>query len=73
MRGVTKLILPVLLGVASAQQLIVEVVYSVDCTRKTKDGDVISVDYTGTLTDGTEFDSSSSPTDTSAASPSASL
>lgn len=36
----------------------IDVTREVECDRKTKEGDNISVHYKGTLTDGTEFDSS---------------
>lgn len=49
------LLAPVLV---SAQQLQINVTKEVQCTRKTKSGDTISVDYKGTLEDGTEFDQS---------------
>ncbi|XP_071834118.1 uncharacterized protein [Apostichopus japonicus] len=40
------------------KELKIEVTKSVDCTRKTKNGDTISMHYKGMLTDGTKFDSS---------------
>ncbi|KAG4441296.1 hypothetical protein IFR05_003224 [Cadophora sp. M221] len=47
------------LGFAAAQDgLTIEVVRSVYCSLKTKNGDLISVNYNGTLTDGKLFDSS---------------
>jgi hypothetical protein len=49
------LLTPVLV---SAQQLQIDVTKEVQCTRKTKSGDTISVNYKGTLEDGTEFDES---------------
>ncbi|KAK1763297.1 hypothetical protein QBC33DRAFT_581082 [Phialemonium atrogriseum] len=42
----------------AAENITVEVTYSVSCERKTKNEDIISVNYNGTLTDGTLFDSS---------------
>jgi len=43
----------------SSQSLGIEVTKHVDCTRKTRDGDKISVNYKGTLqSDGSQFDSS---------------
>ena len=43
----------------AAAQLNIEVTKPVDCTRKTENGDTISVNYRGTLeSDGSEFDSS---------------
>ena len=44
-----------------AQELEIEVTYAVECTNKTKNGDFIDVNYNGTFTDGTIFDSSLSP------------
>lgn len=41
--------------------LIIEVTLSVACDRKTHKGDIISVGYNGTFTNGTEFDSSAYP------------
>ena len=50
------LLLPAL---ASAQTLGIEVTKAKDCTRKTQDGDKITVNYRGTLeSDGSQFDSS---------------
>ncbi|KAH7420085.1 hypothetical protein BKA64DRAFT_33118 [Cadophora sp. MPI-SDFR-AT-0126] len=47
------------IGSAVAQDgIVIEVIRSSDCTLKTKNGDLISVNYNGTLTDGTLFDSS---------------
>ncbi|PVH85133.1 hypothetical protein DL98DRAFT_583728 [Cadophora sp. DSE1049] len=44
--------------VVAEDGLIIEVIRSSDCTLKTKNGYLISVNYNGTLTDGTLFDSS---------------
>ena len=41
-----------------AQELEIEVTYAVECTNKTKKGDLINVNYNGTFTNGTIFDSS---------------
>lgn len=53
---------PILLALlatsAFAVEFTVEVTNAVQCTRKTKAGDSISVDYRGTLPNGEEFDSS---------------
>jgi FK506-binding protein 2 len=44
---------------ATPQKLDIEVTKAVDCSRKTRNGDKISVHYNGTLqSDGTQFDSS---------------
>ena len=49
-------LLPVL---AAAQELGIEVTRKVECTRKTKNGDTLSMNYRGTLqSDGSQFDSS---------------
>lgn len=45
------------LPLALAQNLDVAITKPVDCTRKTKNGDTIAMQYKGTLTDGTQFDS----------------
>jgi FKBP-type peptidyl-prolyl cis-trans isomerase len=45
-------------ALVSAQQLQIEVTKEVHCTRKSVNGDTISVHYKGTLVDGTEFDES---------------
>ena len=43
---------------AQEQQLIIEVLYlPTDCPIKSQNGDVLTTDYTGTLEDGTVFDS----------------
>ncbi len=47
-----------LLGSATAQDLKINVTLPVKCDKKTKTGDLIHVNYNGTLTDGTLFDSS---------------
>jgi len=56
-------ILPLLtfasIAVAQKQNLTIEVLYSAPCTRSSKSGDILTVNYNGTLTDGTLFDSSS--------------
>ena len=45
--------------IAAAQPLGVEVTRPVECTRKTQNGDTLSMMYKGTLqSDGTQFDSS---------------
>lgn len=55
----TSALVLVRLGFTAAQEgLTIEVIRSVYCSLKTKNGDLISVDYNGTLTDGTLFDSS---------------
>ncbi|KAK4009028.1 FK506-binding protein 2-like [Daphnia magna] len=44
---------------AQEQQLIIEVLYlPTDCPVKSQNGDILTTDYTGTLEDGTVFDSS---------------
>jgi hypothetical protein len=51
--------LSLLLSLASAQGLGIEVTQPVACTRKTQEGDKITVNYKGTLeSDGSQFDSS---------------
>jgi hypothetical protein len=51
--------LSLLLSLASAQGLGIDVTKPVDCTRKTQEGDKITVNYKGTLeSDGSQFDSS---------------
>lgn len=52
------LILALLATSALAEEVTIEVTNRVECTRKTQNGDAISVNYRGTLTDGEEFDSS---------------
>lgn len=49
--------LAVLPALAYAQNLDITVTKPVECTRKTKNGDTVSMKYRGTLTDGTQFDS----------------
>lgn len=49
--------LPALAAIAHAQNLDITVTKPVECTRKTKTGDTVSMKYKGTLTDGTQFDS----------------
>lgn len=41
-----------------AQELEIEVTYAVECASKTKNGGFINVNYNGTFTNGTVFDSS---------------
>jgi hypothetical protein len=49
-------------GLVKAQGVLkIESTHSEACTRRSKSGDVISVNYNGTLTDGKAFDSSSAP------------
>lgn len=51
--------LALLLSLASAQSLGIEVTKPATCTRKTQEGDKITVNYKGTLqSDGSQFDSS---------------
>ena len=52
------LLLTLLATSALAIEVTIDVTNPVECTRKTKAGDSISVDYRGTLTNGEEFDSS---------------
>lgn len=62
MRPITHLLalpLALLPSLAAAQELGIEVTRKVDCTRKSKNGDMLSMNYRGTLQkDGTQFDSS---------------
>jgi FK506-binding protein 2 len=41
-----------------SDELVIEIIRSVECDRTTHNGDVISVNYNGTFTNGTLFDSS---------------
>ncbi len=50
-------LLGVLPAIAFAQSLDITVTKPVECTRKTRNGDTVSMKYKGTLQDGTEFDS----------------
>jgi FK506-binding protein 2 len=51
--------LALLTSAAGASGPTIEVLTPVECTRKTKHGDTISVHYRGTLaSDGTQFDAS---------------
>lgn len=46
-------------AVAAAEELKIEVTHKVECERKTKKGDKVSMHYRGTLaSDGTQFDAS---------------
>jgi FKBP-type peptidyl-prolyl cis-trans isomerase len=62
MRPITHLLalpLALLPSLAAAQKLGIEVTRPVDCTRKSKNGDMLSMNYKGTLEkDGSQFDSS---------------
>lgn len=49
--------LAVLPALTFAQNLDISVTRPVECTRKTQNGDTVSMKYKGTLTDGTQFDS----------------
>lgn len=42
-------------------KLEIEVTKAVACERKSQKGDIISVNYNGTFTNGTQFDSSALP------------
>ena len=44
-----------------SDDLEIEVTLSVTCDRRTHKGDVISCNYNGTFTNGTQFDSSTYP------------
>ena len=50
-------VLAALPALALAQNLDVTVTKAAECTRKTQNGDTVSMKYKGTLTDGTQFDS----------------
>lgn len=52
--------LPVFVLSVLGQGLQINVTSPVECDRKSHKGDVISVNYRGTFTNGTEFDSSAS-------------
>ena len=54
----TVIILSLAVLVLSEEKLQIEVLKSNECTRKSKNGDNLSMHYTGTLADGTKFDSS---------------
>jgi hypothetical protein len=49
--------LAVLPALTCAQNLDIAVTKPAECTRKTQNGDTVSMKYKGTLTDGTQFDS----------------
>ena len=49
---------PSVSATASPDELKIKILKLVECKRKTKSGDFISVHYSGKLEDGTEFDSS---------------
>lgn len=62
MRPITHLLalpLALLPSLVAAQNLGIEVTRPVDCTRKTRNGDTVAMNYKGTLEkDGSQFDSS---------------
>jgi FKBP-type peptidyl-prolyl cis-trans isomerase len=59
MRPIPPLVLALLPSLALAQDLGIDVTRPVDCVRKTKNGDRLSMNYKGTLQkEGTKFDSS---------------
>lgn len=45
-------------GVVAVEELKIEFIVTKQCDRKSKNGDTISVNYNGTLTNGEAFDSS---------------
>ncbi|KAI5813776.1 FKBP-type peptidyl-prolyl cis-trans isomerase [Pyronema omphalodes] len=55
---VISLFLSALIATATASELKVEKLNEVECKRKTQNGDVIRMDYTGKFEDGNVFDSS---------------
>lgn len=50
--------LTLLAPVALSATLDIKTTHSVSCTRKTQPGDTVHMHYRGTLSDGSEFDSS---------------